>query len=503
MLDVHLLKQSFKGSILLNDLSKITGSAKKIIAVDLDDFFIKVVEVKKEGKKAVVSFTAQAERTGTGLTDDLASLFNGSNIKKGKCIIITEQVKFLASELNIKGAGRLSDEKLNAAAAWEMEPYLDFPPADGLFSCRVQAGKEDEENLPALISAIDSGVYNELSEQLKQFGLEITRAYAPEGALLSVSRLPEKGKNKAVINRRYGTVRGVMLDSGGPSGFREFPTDSVPAEAYEPVRDLIYDLTAATGGAEEVIITGSAVSEELVRKLKDEITNVRIWGREDFGGVDFEPGVDDLGPGYAVAIGAALQELGLDQAAPVGVTDRIPVFQNIITRFNEDKRLLPAVCISLFLILIAGHWGYVNTAITRYSSEIKRFKAVKQGLLRPLREKKRLSEKKAAIIRKCEYLREIIPRQNSALTTLLSALSEKIPVDVVINKLEQNQNGSFYLDGNAFTGRSIIAFNNSLSQLDRFQTTILETIKRDEDSSSARRKILPYNFSIRIQVKNR
>ena len=487
---------------MLNNLSKITGSAKKIIAVDLDDFFIKVVEVKKKGKKAFISSTAQIERTEKGLADDLESLFKSCGIKKGKCIVISEQVKFLASDLNIKNTGKLSDEKLNAAAAWEMEPYLDFPPAEGLFSCRVHAGKEDEENLPVLISAIDSGLYKELSEQIKQFGLEVTRVYAPEGALLSVSRLPEKGKNKAIINRRHSSVRGVMLDSVGPSGFQEFPTDNLSSEPHEQVRDLIYDLTSATGGAEEIVITGSVVSEELVQKLKDEIINVRIWGQEDFGGVDFEPTVDDLGPRYALAIGAALQELGLDQAAPVGVSDRIPVFQNIITRFNQDKRLLPAVCISLFLILIAGHWSYVNTSITRQSSKIKRLKAVKQRLLKPLQEKKRLSERQAAIIRKYEYLQQIIPRQNSALMALLAAVSKKIPVDVVINKLEQEQDGSFYLDGNAFTGRSIIEFNNSLSQLARFKTTILETIKRDEDSSSPRKKMLPYNFSIRIQVKN-
>ena len=488
---------------MLNNLFKTTGSAKKIIAVDLDDFFIKVVEVKKKGKKAVVSSTMQAERTEAGLADDLELLFNSSGIKKGKCILITEQVKFLASELNIKGTGSLSDEKLDSAAAWEMEPYLDFPPGDGLFSCRIQAGKEDDENLPVLISAIDSGIYKKLSEQLRQCGLEITRVYAPEGALLSVSRLPEKGKNKAVINRRHTSVRGVMLDSDGPSGFREFPTDNTHAEAYEPVRDLVYDLTTATGGAEEIIITGSAVSEELVRNLKDEITNVRIWGQEDFGGVDFGPKVNDLGPRYAVAIGAALQELGLDQAAPVGVTDRIPVFRNVITRFNQDKRLLPAVCIGLFLVLVAVHWSYVNTSITRYSSEIKRLKAVKQRLSKPLKEKKRLSEKQAAIIRKYEYLQEILPRQNNILTTLLAAVSEKIPVDVVINRLEQNRDGSFYLDGNAFRGRSIIEFNNSLSQLDRFKTTILETIKRNEDSSTPRGKMFPYNFSIRVQVENR
>ena len=488
--------------MLLNNLSKITGSAKRIIAVDLDDFFIKVVEVKKQGKKAVVLSTAQAERTGTGLADDLESLFKSCGIKKGKCILISEQVKFLSSELNIKRGDKLSDEKLNAAAAWEMEPYLDFPPAEGLFSCRVHAGKEDDENLSVLISAIDSAVYKEFSERLKQFGLEVTRVYAPEGALLSVSSLPEKGKNKAVINRRHASIRGVMLDSSGPSGFQEFPTDNLSPEAHEPVRDLIYDLTATTGGAEEVIITGSSVSEELIQKLKDEITNVRIWGQEDFGGVDFEPGVDDLGPQYAIAIGAALQELGFDQASPLGVTDRIPVFRNIISRFNQDKRLLPAVCISLFLILTAGHWAYVNTSITRYSSEIKRLKAVRERLLKPLQEKKRLSEKKTAIIRKYKYLQEVIPRQNSTLTSLLSALSEKIPVDVVINKLEQNQDGSFYLDGNAFRGRSIIEFNNSLSQIEHFKTTILETIKRIKDPSGSRKKMLPYNFTIMIQVKN-
>ena len=488
--------------MMINDKLKSIFSPKKIVSIDLGQYSIKVVAVKKEGKKAVVSASAQMDRSGRSGEDvarDINQLLEGKGYFKGPGVIVTDQVRFLASELKMGGAEKLFDDKLTAAARWEIEPYLDFPPSDGLFACQLQEHKAQEDTVPVLISAIDSNAYSKFSEILKGCGIALRRAYSPEGALSFASDLPKEGTNKVIINYRKGSIKGVCLAPEGPSVFQDLPLVPGAVSEDEPVRNMIYDLTASAGGAEEIVITGSAVSGELVHGLKMEIENVRLWGVEDFRDVDFDPVVTDFGPQYALAVGAALQELGLAGEVLLGVTDRVSVIKSVTQKLRENRRLVPAFTIGLFLLCVAGHYAMTKASISRYSSKIQHLKVEKERLLKPVQEKERLAKRLSEIEKKKEYIEKVLPARNRNLLNLLAAISERIPRDVVLNRVYQKKDGSFSIEGNSFRGRSITDFNKALSELEACNGTRLETVKRTENASDIRKRILPYDFVINVK----
>jgi len=489
---------------VMNMLPAFKRFPKQVVAIELGQNAIRVVKVKKDGERAVVLSSARLQRSGEDVFRDMRKLLKGNGEFKGSGIIVTDQVKFLAGELNMGGAEKLSDDKLNAAARWEIEPYLDFPPSEGLFACQPQPYLARENNIPVLISAIKRTGYSGFSDLLKDCGIVLRRVYSPEGALAFASGLPVDGKNKVIIDYRKTAIKGVCLTEKGPSVFQDLPIVAGAATEDEPVRNMIYDLTASAGGAQECVITGSAVSEELIHGLKTELENVRIWGIEDFGGVDFDQAVSDFGPEYALAVGAALQETGLAGEGLLGVTDRVSVIDSVTQKLSQYRRLVPAFGIGLFLLIAAGHYVMTNASISQYASKIKQLKVEKQKLLAPIEEKKSLSRRHTELIQKKEYLEKILPALNRNVLNLFAKISEKIPVDVVLNRVNQKNDGSFSLEGNAMRGRSIIDFNRSLSKLESCEATVLEKVKRVENPSNIRKKILPYDFiiNVRFQLRN-
>ena len=491
--------------MIMNMLPAFKRFPKQVVAIELGLNAIRVVKVKKEGERAVVLSSARIERSGEDVFRNMGKLLKGNGEFRGPGIIVTDQVKFLAGELNMGGAEKLSDDKLNAAARWEIEPYLDFPPSDGLFTCQLQPYLARENNIPVLISAIKRTGYSGFSDLLKDCGIDLRRVYSPEGALAFASGLPADGKNKVIIDYRKTSIKGVCLTEKGPSVFQDLPIVAGAAAADEPVRNMIYDLTASAGGAQECVITGSAVSEELIHGLKTELENVRIWGLEDFGGVDFDQAVTDFGPGYALAVGAALQEIGLAGEGLLGVTDRVSVIDSVTQRLSEYRRLIPAFAIGLFLLIVAGHYVMTSASISQYASKIKQLKVEKQKLLGPLKEKESLSRRLTDLIQKKEYLEKILPALNRNVLNLFAAISDSknIPVDVVLNRVNQKNDGSFSLEGNAMRGRSIIDFNRVLSKLESCEATVLEKVNRVENPSNIRKKILPYDFIINVRFQLR
>ena len=487
---------------MINDmLPAFKRFPKQVVAIELGLNAIRVVKVKKEGERALVLSTATLERSGEDISLDIERLLKGKGEFKGSGIIVTDQVKFLAGELNIGGAEKLSDDKLNAAARWEIEPYLDFPSSEGLFACLPQPYLQRENNIPVLISAIKRTDYSGFSDLLKDCRIKLRRAYSPEGALAFASGLPADVRNKVIIYCRKTSIKGICLTEKGPSVFQELPIVAGADTEYESVRNLIYDLTASAGGAQECVIAGSAVQEELIHGLKAELENVRIWGIEDFGGVDFDQAVTDFGPEYALAVGAAIQEIGLAGECLLGVTDRVSVIDSVTQRLSENRRLVPTFAIGLFLLVAAGHYVMTSVSVSQYTSKIKQLKVEKQKILGPIEEKESLSKRLTKLIQKKEYLEKILPALNRNVLNLFAKISEKIPDDMVLNRVNQKKDGSFSIEGNAMLIRSITDFNKALSKLESCEATILEKVNRTDNPSNIRKKILPYDFIINVKFQ--
>jgi hypothetical protein len=256
-------------------------SASSLVSIEIGEQTVRAVMVKKAGQGVLVSHIASAERLGDDSADALDRLFDANPGLKGPAILVTDQVKFLASELNVEGMENLAQDKLDSAAMWEIEPYLDFPPTNGLFACRLLKNLRTAEATPALIFAMDRNAYSQLSQRLKARGLDLQRAYSPEGALAQAVRMPAAGNHKVLVECYASTLKGILLTADGPSMFQDLPLMEGIAPDEEAVRGMLYDLIATVGGIEEIVLAGDAVTPEMVAGLTTEFANLRLWGEGD------------------------------------------------------------------------------------------------------------------------------------------------------------------------------------------------------------------------------
>jgi hypothetical protein len=70
---------------------------------------------------------------------------------------------------------------------------------------------------------------------------------------------------------------------------------------------------------------------------------------------------------------------------------------------------------------------------------------------------------------------------------------------VVLNRVYQKGDGNYWIEGNAFQGQSISAFHQALTEVEGCTSTKLETIRRLEEASDTRQKLLPYDFIINVR----
>ena len=468
----------------------------KIVSIDLGKQSIKAAVVRKQGDGVVISSCAEIDRTHDDVYQDLADMLEREKIGSGRAIIVTDQVRFLASELSIPPDKKLPEDKLLSAVAWEMEPYLDFPPAEGLFTYQLQAHKTGGDTTPVLISAVDRGTYARFSEILKGQRLTLYRAYSPEGAFASASRLPGKDKSKIIIDCRQDSIRSIFLLTTGPFIFQNLPGDVRGIE--ESLREITRDMTAAAGRADEIVIAGDGISDDVVHGLESEFGNIRPWGLEDGPGrVELGPGVLDFGPRYTTALGAALQELKLGTLVPFGVTDRVSLIKSITKRVKKDKLILPAAMLTIFFVVVTVHYVTIKMSISRYSSEIKVLNEEKKRLLIPIEKKKDLLDKIKKVNEKIDYLEETLAIGQKNLLTVLYGISSLRPNDMVLTKISQNEDGSFTIEGNALQGRSVAYFSNKLSALKFCKKATISTMNNEGTREGV---LFPYHFIIDIEI---
>ena len=469
-----------------------------MIGIHLDHDEIRALSLRKETEGCTVLAAIRTKRSGGDLIADLERLFKGEEVFRGKAVLVTDDVKFLSSDLGAGGGEHLSEEKLLAAATWEMEPYLDFPPSDGLFDCRMQPEANEGETVPVLISAIFKKKYETIAGALKGVGLDLVAAYAPQAAVACASDLPESGKNKVLLDCGEESIKGVLLSEKGPVLFQDSPMTPGTNPSSDMIRDMLYGLGAQGPSETEIVLSGKALNEELLEDLALEFPAARAWGVADIPGKEFDSAVVNFGPEYALAAGGALGGMGVFGKTIPGVTDRVPFGKAVVQKIRENRRLIPVAVLGCFVLCLGLHYGYTQLRISRYNAKIDRLEEERKKLEGPLSEKKRLKNALTKIEEKRAFVQDTLPAQNRHILVLLTALSEMIPPDVVVNKIDQLDTGTFFLKGNAYRGRAITDFSEALSSLESCVGAFLVSVCRTENASSARSKILPYDFTIRV-----
>ncbi len=192
---------------MLTKLKNLISFFKKdeILAIDLGGDAIRAVVAKKEGKKVSILATAEGSKS-LQLTLDSPQI-EGLLKKLGKypkrAVLVSQEVKFLASELPMSVSTKLSSVKLQEAVRWEAQAYLDFPASEGLFGYQLQTNnssiKEEffknvdktGKTTPVLITAISRQAYKRLAESCKSRHINLRGVYTKE-SIFSTSCFPKE-----------------------------------------------------------------------------------------------------------------------------------------------------------------------------------------------------------------------------------------------------------------------------------------------------------------------
>lgn len=474
----------------------------QMMGIHLEHDEITVLSLKEEETGFTVRSAVRTPRSSGDLGGDLGRIFTkgGGGLFRGKAVIVTDDVKFLAIDLRAAGSEKLSEEKLLAAAIWEMEPYLDFPASDGLFECQLQTRTQAGDTIPVLISAILKKTYAELTAALKGYGIDLVAAYPPQAALACASNLPEPGKSKILLDVGRDNIKAVLLSENGPVVFQDRPTDT-PADLSEgTIRDIVYGLGAREGDEIEMLLSGRDLDEDLVKAFDSDFTVTRAWGTADLPGKDPVCAAAEFGPAYAIATGAVLRTMGRNGAMIPAVTDRVPLGKRAAKAIKDNEKAVPAIVLSGFVLCLGLHFGYTQFRISRYQSAIQRLEKEKESLEAPLTENKRLRGEIEKAQKKTKFIRDTLPVQQRHILILLEALPKMVPLDLVVNKIRQLDTRTFTLEGNAFRGKAITDFSQALVTMEACRDASLTGVQRASNDST-RSKALPYDFTIKVVFK--
>ncbi len=470
---------------------------KAVVSIDIDGSSIKAVAIKRKGKKAIISSCAQIARTGGALSADIGNLLKEKNFASGKGIIITDDARFLSSELGgVQDKNKVSEDNLTEAAKWEMEPYLDFPVAEGLFACQVQERETGGGAMPVLISAVSRKIYSEFSKILKGCGLDLYRVYSPEAASTTVLSHPAGAAQKIVIDCRQGSVKGIHFVSTGPISFQSNSLDSAGLE--QAAGNVIQSLMENADTSTEIIAAGNGMVDDLMEMLRPKFENIRKWVAEDSPvKIDAAPGVN-LSPEYAAAVGAAVQELGLAGRTPFGATDKVFAIKSIQKKIKEDERILCAVALAPLVLFIGGHYASVRLSTSRYAGAVNLLKEEKKELSRPIEKKKMLEAKFKEARQRRQYLEEVLPARKRNLLSAFSAISRLRPSDMVLTRFYKKENNRFIIEGDALYGRSVAHFKNELSTLTFCDEVVIKSLNSE---GSREKKFFPCHFTMGLKFK--
>ncbi len=472
------------------------------MGIHLERDEITVLSLKEEETGFTIGSAVRAPRSSGDLSGDLGAIFTkgGGGLFKGKAVIVTDDVKFLAIDLHAAGSEKLSEEKLLAAAIWEMEPYLDFPPSDGLFQCRLQTRAQTSGTAPVLISAILKKTYAELIAALKGYGIDLVAAYPPQAALACASNLPEPGRSKILLDVGRENIKAVLLSENGPVVFQDRPTDPSADLSEGMIRDIVYGLGVREGDEIEVLLSGRDLNENLVKAFDSDLTMTRTWGTADLPGKESLCAAAEFGPAYAIAAGAILGAMGRTGAMIPAVTDRVPLGKRAAKAMRDNQKAVPAVVLSGFILCLGLHFGYTQFRISRYQSAIQRLEKEKESLEAPLAENRRLKGEIEKTRKKTKFIRDTLPLQQRHILILLEALPKMVPFDLVVNKIRQLDTRTFTLEGNAYRGKAITDFSQALGTMEACGDACLTGVQR-ANNDAIRSKTLPYEFTIKVVFK--
>jgi len=500
--------------------------AGDILAIDLDREAVRAVVVSSRGRSSIVTQAAETSiDTGFGgmvehgpAIDAALAALGGSPPKR--VIVVASHARSFTCDLSLplSQAQKLGREKLEHAARWEIEPYLDFPSSEALVSVAIprhQPSSFASKTTTLQVCVAPRELYSAIESACQARGLKLLRLYPPDTAFAYAGAAAGgEGRLEAVVSLRNGATSAAIMRGQEALLFRSIPAivgndPSSIDELVWAIADTLRDFTEAAGLPERVLLTDAgaaipALPEQV--KLQSGI-EAAVWSTAYTSGmVKSECG--SIGPQFATAIGGALQELGICGSQKHGVDNRVPMTHALRSNVR-------AAAITLIIVLGGGlsfHYYSVRTRLSGLESKCSKLQYREEDLkLRQAKaasEQRKIEQKKAAIEkarRETEWINRVADARPAA-AVLLEGLRETIPYDVVLYSVEQVAEREFQVSGWGWRAGSVSEFQEKVQKAAWSEFVSPGGIYEKEidgagDSAEGKPKFLTYQFTMTIRLK--
>lgn len=270
------------------------------------------------------------------------------------------------------------------------------------------------------------------------------------------------------------------------------------------IKEEFFNRADKTGKNTPVLIT--AISKQAYSRLaqickKWHINLQGVYTKENvfvFSTNRFSKEAVKIGPQYAPAIEAALQQLKIIGSGKLGINDKIPLIRYLKIRIH----LLPLVMVGIFALGFLTHYAYIKSSFWRYSSRIEKVKVQKSQLSANISALKDLKSRIRDTYEKKHYI-ERLPDKNKCLLGLFDGITRVLPYDVILDRIIQDgDDGSstFLLEGSGLSAGSITKFVGELERLEVAQEAKLQSINEKKISPESERLFL-YEFKIKVVLR--
>ncbi|HUW32199.1 MAG TPA: PilN domain-containing protein [Planctomycetota bacterium] len=459
-----------------------------ILSIDLDRHAVRAVVVKRRGQSAHVSGAVEVPvHEGVDPVDVLDDVLKALGRPPKRVVAVSPGARLFACELQVpyNQARKLDDDKLKSTARWEVEPYLEFPPADGLFSTmlvdpqtrrRTAASAAVSSSTTLQVCVASKDAYTHLKEACRRRGLTLQRLYGTDTAFAyaGVGAGNNSSPPDAVVDLRNESTVAAMLHGADVLAFRSVHTSLVEDggdsdKLAHAIAEAVKEFGTEWGKPGRVVITGAgAAIDDLPNHIASHCGVAAVpWSAAlTKGAVITHAG--HLGAEFASAVGAALLELGLCGSTRLGVNDRVPLSASL----KANLHLVPIALVALAFPVMGINYLSLQAQTRKTEQLAKELKAEKDKLEGKRTQSDRTEKELAALRQKIvdtekeiAFFEKLSSNSRLPVVELLDDLSSTIPDDVVLAKIEEQRPNEFIVSGFGLEVGSISTFVARIQQL--------------------------------------
>ncbi|MEW6103810.1 MAG: hypothetical protein AB1630_08385, partial [bacterium] len=221
--------------------------------------------------------------------------------------------------------------------------------------------------------ALDNPQSKELLERLGNYPKQAVLV-SPEVKLLT-AELPIPSNRKLALDKLQEAVRWeaqAYLDFPAPDGLFGYQLQTTNSS----IKEEFFKNVDRTGKTTPILITAISRQEysRLAESCKRQYINLQaVYPKESIFSIGFFLKGLKIGPQYAPAVEAALQELKVIGSGKLGINDRIPLVKRLKVRIH----VFPLVTVAIFALGFLIHYAYIKFSFWQYSSRIEKLKVQK------------------------------------------------------------------------------------------------------------------------------